>query len=478
MVGQEPDDYRPRRAAEEPPARSGSTAVSPPQTHAAAAGRGRLALMIAAVAVVAAVGLAWGYAVLGPGQDREGAAPPIPPGSPSETRSAAPKAPSSAASADPAVVLSEEGMLTTKAVRRLEAGRTWKVAATQRGLDPTSPQPACLADPVEGQQGPLQTVFRLLSSSGKNSPDVLHRASAYPGAAEAAQAYATARQALGECAVAGSWIDSAATITGLGDDALGVVVRVSDGSTVGFHSVVLVRTGRVVDIVDAARPSKAVRLGRLAEALVAPVNAQCQAAEGTCAERPITTEAPPPPGGNEPGFLTAGDLPPVGEQPTLWVGDQPKQPDDGFVGSQCETVDWAAVPARKRAWRTYVQAEGTPTFGLDEILLTLADAKAADKLVARVRKDLRSCESRKLTASVADLTPVRGRDADEVAVSGWATTVTQKTSQKPVRFRVGMVSAGRRVAFVFLNPSQGLDFTASEFVTVTSRAGERSSQTG
>ena len=73
------------------------------------------------------------------------------------------------------------------------------------------------------------------------------------------------------------------------------------------------RTGRVLNVIDAVQPTRAIAIDAVAKALEQVNRVQCGAAGGPCGgERRAVTNGPPPIGGDEPGFLTVGDLPPAG----------------------------------------------------------------------------------------------------------------------------------------------------------------------
>ena len=434
--------------------------------------RTRLALLVAGVAAVVIVGLAIGYAVLNLGDTPRGNSP--------STASAAGNSSASTTgseSPDPNAVLSDSAMLTAAQAKGLDRSRTWKVARTQRGVDEDSPQPACLgADAAEGRPTPQQSVLRLLNSTGKKAPGVLHQADAYATPEEAVQAYALTAKALGGCTMAGAYIASGHTVTGLGDQAVAEVLEVSTGGRTEFRTVVLNRTGRVVNVVDVAQPDEAVSVSAVAKALAGPSAAECGPAGGSCTARPTVKEGPPPAGGDQPGFLATGDLPPVGKATSSWAGTVPGLPDPDFTGSGCETVNWARVEAQKRVQRTYLLQDQSLTFGLDTIVLTHRSAKAARALVAKVREDLESCAERKLTATVSKPGEVESTGAAGVATTGWTATVSQKTTEGTARYRVGIVSAGAKTVFTFLNPQQKLDLSDTEWNRVSVRAAERATQ--
>ena len=192
------------------------------------------------------------------------------------------------------------------------------------------------------------------------------------------------------------------------------------------------------------------------------------------APRPSATkDAPPPVGGDEPGFLATGDLPPVGSTTAPWVGTPVEAPSADFTGSQCESVNWSTTAATDKSSRVYLLQDVPGIFGLNEIVLTVKDAATATKLADKVRSDWSSCKERKLTATVDSPTKVTGVAADGAAVTGWTTEVEQKAGSTTTRFRVGIASSGDKVAFVFLNPQKGLDVDGDDWNIVAVRAVQR-----
>jgi len=63
-----------------------------------------------------------------------------------------------------------------------------------------------------------------------------------------------------------------------------------------------------------------------------------------------------------------------------------------------------------------------------------------------------------------------------VAIAGWTATVSQRTTEGTAKYRVGIVSAGAKTVFTFLNPQKDLDLSDREWDVVTVRAAERASQ--
>ncbi len=255
------------------------------------------------------------------------------------------------------------------------------------------------------------------------------------------------------------------------------MANVVSGGKTQWHSVVLSRSGNVVNLVDAARVGgKALGVRGVAAALAAVTQKQCDAAGQPCTPEPTVRFGPPPLGGDVPGFLAAGDLPPAGETDESWVATPAEPPSEEFLGSQCETVNWARLDAETASSRVYLVPSST-TFGLNEVVLTMKSEEAAEDLVAKVKSDLDSCEKRKLTASVSPPAEVKGVGASAAAVTGWTSEISQKSTQGTQRYRVGIVSSGTKVAYTFLNPLDAeYDLPDDEWDRVAVRAGQRMTQ--
>jgi hypothetical protein len=430
-------------------------------------GHAKLAVLIGAAAVVVVIGLVVGYAVLA------GRQPQTQPSLEPTTSGAAPPGQTETA------LLTEDSMLNPAQAEILDRDRTWKVVPPEPGAnDEHAPTAACFGDePPEGQPSPQQKIIRVLGSSGKKAPSALHEATAYNTVEEASQAYMIASKTLGGCEIVGSYIKSGHVVNGVGKQAVGVVIMEVDGEKTQAHSVVLNRSGRVVNLVDVAQRSEAIAIDAVAKALGQVNKVQCGRAGGDCGGGVSVKDGPPPLGGDEPGFLATGDLPPAGAKVDPWVATDVELPKEEFQGSQCENVNWATVSAESKSSRVYlIQESGKDFFGLNEIVLTMKNAKAARKQVEAIKSSLASCKTRRLTASVSKPDKVTSIGAQSTKVAGWTADVSQKSTQGTVKYRVGIVSAGPKVIYTFLNPRGDYDFTGKQWDTVAVRAGERATQ--
>jgi hypothetical protein len=448
-------------------------------------GRAKLALIFGAVAAVVVIGLVIGYAVLNAGsQPQNQPSVSAPPGGSAAPGGAASGGAASGGAAQPpgqagSTLLSDDSMLTAEQAKAIASDRKWKVVTTQPGAKADGLTAACFGgESVEGQPTPQQEIVRVLESGGgQSAPKALHNATSYGSPEEASQAYAVASKIIGSCAVAGFYIETGHSVSGIGNQALGVVVMEVVGKKTQAHSVVVNLTGRVMNVIDAVQPTRAIAIDAVGKALAQVNKVQCGSAGGACDGRLAVKKGPPPMGGDKPGFLTVGDLPPAGPKVELWVATDVELPKADFLGSQCENVNWTTEKAKARTSRVYLLPEsGKNFFGLNEIVLTMKDAKAADKLVSKIKSNISGCKSRRLTARVTDSTKVTSVGAQKTEVSGWTAIVYQKSTQGTAKYRVGIVAAGSKVAYTFLNPRGDYDFSNHQWNTVAMRAGERATQ--
>lgn len=463
------------RASRRRDAAGATSASSPAEVGGSRLGkRARLALLVGAVAAVVVLGLAVGYAAISL-NDGTKAGPGAPPASPAGSASADP---GSTPTKDSGVVLQDSSMLTAEAAKKIDSKRTWKVAATQKGRGDDSPQVACASsEPVEGQPQPQQTFLRTLTS-GSKGPAALHQAEAYGTADEATQAFTLLAKSLGGCAMDRAYIDSGVYASGLGNQATGIVVKIQDEKS-QFRTVVLNRTGSVVNVLDVAQDGKAVSAKGLGEALGEVTNEQCTAAVGLCATNVKVKDGPPPLGGDEPGFLAAADIPPIDGQDGTWSGDTPGKVSDLYSG--CEGVEFnSAEGATKREARTYLladNADAPESFGVDQVLLTMKKKSQAKDLVSKVEENLASCGDRSLTATVEEPAKFKGTGSKEAKIKGSVTTVQQKVdSSNTATYRVGIGQVGTKVIYTFVPTTSDFDFSDAQWEQLNVRAGERASQ--
>lgn len=389
-------------------------------------------------------------------------------------------APAAAVAATPGPVLSQAGLLTDGMAKEIDPSRTWTQGLTQDGVNDSSPGAACINPQPSGQPSPQITELRQIGASGNDKTAALHRADAYATPEEAAQMFNFRSTEIGGCVDSPLYVEKGMQITGIGNQAVGVRLVLQDKVN-EYHSIALVRTGRVLNILDVARQGKPVEMDGMVKALTQVVNRQCGPAVGLCtAPNTSVSITIPPPGGDQPGLLASGDIPRVTPGVGQWKGNAPAARIELQDGTGCEAVDFATVSgAEKRQQRTYLlrnDPQAPPQFGIDQLVLQMENPGAAGELVDKVSNNIRGCESRVLTAKVTKQatleTPAQG-----TTVKGNWYIVTQKLDQtKTQKYRVGIFSAGQKVIYLRANPSDTFDFSDESWIGVNLRAGERATQ--
>lgn len=318
-----------------------------------------------------------------------------------------------------------------------------------------------------------RSVARLLSNTSGSS--VLQSVDSYADADTATEAYSQRLTQVGTCADDAATVQSASTVSGLGDTADAVTLKARDkaGAT---HTVLLVRSDRTVNIFDVATP-EAIPLTAIASTSTASLNRQCA---GTTCPSAISVEASVPAAGDPAGWLVPADLPLVTPGVGKWVTTdfQVKS-----RGSGCEGIDLAKVSnTTSSGQRTLILAddpaavEGSVSFGTDQVNYEFSTAKAAQDLAASLTKNINNCASRQLTATVDGTDKVTGTGAEGAAISGQTWTVTHKISGKTLTLRLAVVTSGNRVTYLLANPLKNANFGDSEWTAIALRAGQRASQ--
>ncbi len=192
-----------------------------------------------------------------------------------------------------------------------------------------------------------------------------------------------------------------------------------------------------------------------------------------CAKRPSYRVVPPPPSGEEAGILAVADLPPVGRIDKPWVGTDPEPARVNPSATTCDRADFVAGGAERTRTRTYLipQADVPTRFGLSETYGVFGSPSAARRFYDRVRARVAGCEDRDLATKVSGAYREQTR-RPPLDVSGWD-LATEVTDTQTVRFRLGLVRVGDRVAQLTFAPSPDDDMTAAAFHSLLVRTGDR-----
>jgi hypothetical protein len=185
----------------------------------------------------------------------------------------------------------------------------------------------------------------------------------------------------------------------------------------------------------------------------------------------------PPPTGEAPGFLGSIDLPDVPGLRGDWVGTPPVDARRNVSASLCDSTRFSTAGVFQEQARTYVvpgEKSLSPSFGLSETLGRFATPPAADRFLQQVRERVAACEERVSSASVSASQPVRSPELS----AGTRWTMTFDVGERQVRYRMGVVRVGDKVAQVAFSPSDRYDITTRDFDRLLVRAGERLRELG
>lgn len=384
---------------------------------------------------------------------------------------------------DPGPLVDEDSLMTDTMASVIADGQ-WNATETSDGVggEDQGMGVACVTTTPEGQPLPQGTFLRTLTAdTDKGDTAALHRVDGFNSVDDATKYFQFRASEVGGCQGSPLYVARGYQIAGLGDEAVAVRM-VLENQKPEFHTVVVARTGQNVNIIDVARTSEPTDARRVVDAARQVINSQCAAAAGLCSSSDMEMrEGVPPAGGDEPGFLAAGDVPRITRGTGNWSGTAVKNEVNIGDGSNCEAVDFGTVAdTEKKQQRTYLLRNdpGAPgEFGIDEVVLTMKSSKAASDLVDKVGDSIDDCQQRLLTAKVGNKGEIKAKGTGDMEVEGRWFALTQKLSDnETTKFRVGIVAVGPKVIYLRMNPTDQFDLKDGQWEAITERAGQRASQ--
>ena len=385
-----------------------------------------------------------------------------------------------AASTDKAALVTTSDLLTAEAAKAIDGSARWTVASTLTSLDASSPVAACLQSPAQAlDPRPTSTALRTLTSDSSKGLAALHQIDGFQSDNDARIVFESSRTSLGTCDALPMYIVGADAVTGLGDQSASVTVA-SQEKTATYHTVLLVRTGRVIDIVDVARTGSAVPASGLVKAASGVVSSQCAKAGGACPRSPSTVTSAPPTG-RLAGWLEVSDLPRFTPGSGQWTTTEA-----GAVSTtttQCEGMTLATVSGpRTRRQRTYLLTQDSlaPTnFGLDELKFGFGSVADAGKFRRTLGDNIGKCARTMPSATVSQDSSftVDGNKTGVGTVSGRSFLITQKTGgTSSVSYRVAIAQLGNQVIYLMNNPAKDFGFDTGAIRAVAVRAAQRAAE--
>ena len=354
------------------------------------------------------------------------------------------------------------------------AGAGWAETKTDETLSPEAPQPFCLTANRQPPTAATALQRELTSSDAK----VTHRAEAFASVADATQVMTAREEQLGACSRVPAYLSHGASVSGLADRATAVTAVVQDATPV-YHTVLVARTGTVVNVFDFNKTGAAITYDQAVASVAAILTRECPRSGGACPTTPQVTVGPPPPGGIA-GWLTVSDLPRIKPGVGRWAPREPSTKID-VVQTRCENLQLETVAgptARKQ--RTYLLQDDPQVpqnFGVDEVVLDFPSPETALAFQGQLLQNINSCPTRAPEAKLGNNGPIDGVSANGQKITGFWRTVQHPTSATDVvTFRVAVVAVGAKVVYLYGTPSSTFDFKDEAWRDVAVRAGQRVTQ--
>ena len=386
--------------------------------------------------------------------------------------------PSSSETDSTPVNLTEASLLDTSDAGLIEPAASWSITQTitEKGKEPLRKKVSCLApDPAE-----INTTAALQRAIGTEQEDklaLIHQIDAYANEETAKKIYEQRATSLASCSATPALITGSSTVAGLGDEVLQLSV-LQEGSA-QHHTILLVRTGKVISLLDVARNNGAVDPKGAVSALQRPLTATCEAAAGTCPTTPTATPAAPP-AASPPGWLISNDLPVIAPGHLAWIGGSPREVE--LSGMGCEGVNLTSeqgpTDRKQRSYTVGSSDEAFKVFGITQYRFTFADEAAATAFGDLLSENLASCAKRVAAAKVTELSPVATDGSDGPAMTARLFDVKQQIAddgtQRP--YQLIVARSGTAVSYLLFTGVGETQFTADQFTTLATRLGQRTAQ--
>jgi hypothetical protein len=297
--------------------------------------------------------------------------------------------------------------------------------------------------------------------------------SSSPGAAT--QAYATTLGWYAGCGVARLQLVDAYTVTGVGDQAQILRLRIPAQQDRAFV-VGIARTGALTtSTVLESTSTEPAPASTLAGVLAASVRNLCgSSVAGSCVRAVAARQTLPPPSGETAGMLAIADLPVIANVMRPWVGTDAQTATTNPASTTCDKASFLAAGAVKPLTRTFLipQAHLPERFGVTETIGRFRSPKAAAAFVDRVVRAMKACPDKQLGSTVnRSVVETKGYRGSTYALWRLENQVNQR--QDTVAFWMGIARVGSDVAQVNLTPVAKFDVSQGTFKALVVRARDR-----
>ncbi len=430
------------------------------------AGRGRRRGRVLVGAAAAAVALTAGAVAVAP--------------EPGLSSADAPNAtgPSTSPSATPATETPTSGDLLDGAqIGRLGGSRPWRVTRTDNNTAGSGLNSPCQQERFADPRG-YATLVRAFEATGSPHRAAVQTVEVSRSERAAARGYRTALGWYAGCRAARVQVLGSYRVAGVGDRADVLTLRVWT-RPVRTVTVAVARTGRLTTSTVSTVEGRAPAVRTVSATLAQSVASLCtRGVAGACVRTPAPRAVPPPPSGDQPGILSVADLPPAGAVDRPWVGTRLVRPRTNPSATTCDRAAFAVAGATRVRARTYLipRAALPARFGLSETYGDFHTPRAAAAFLAKVRGTVAGCAKRDLATEVG-AEQRSTRRSPQLDQSHWDLT-TKVSDRQRVRFHLGFVRVGDKVAQLTFSPTPGNDMPERSFGALLTRAGDRLRELG
>ncbi|WP_027587934.1 hypothetical protein [Acidipropionibacterium thoenii] len=382
-----------------------------------------------------------------------------------------------ASSSGSATPLPQDALMSAPEATLLDPKSSWQVASTVATVSADSPEAISCIVRDTSHPNPLSTWQRAFTSSAGTGTSALNRVDSYPDVATARTAYASEAASLAACDSVPALIVSASTITGLADQAMAVTFAFQ-GAATQYRTVVLARTGREIQALDAASSGSPVAASLAAEAIAKAAARSCRPAAGSCPTTVRTTQGVPPVSG-EPGWLITSDLPRLTADQGEWQAAAPAGVSS--KGTQCEGVTLATASGpsarQQRTYLLYKDPSAPQGFGLDTVKFTFSNAAGAQAFAKKIGDSIAGCAKTLATAKVGNAKTFTGTGDNDARIAGRSFLVTQDAgSGHQAVFQVSVTTVGNQLVYLLANVTPTYKFGDDAWTQLAVRAAQRATQ--
>lgn len=370
----------------------------------------------------------------------------------------------------------EADLVTGEDLAAVATPAEWSVIGTTSSAAEHDLRPLCLST-LQEPHNPTHSFQRTLGTGGDDKLAALHRIDVFASEAAAQEMMELRTSALANCTEVAARMVGAATVTGLSTDTFQVTL-VQEDDPAKYHTVLVVRDGAALQLLDVARDGSPPEADALAGVLVRPTTriAEVQGVEGPGTPAVVNAVVPP---ADPPGWLTPVDLPRLNPGVGRWTMTE-QQPID-TRGMGCEDMELAteAGPTEraKIAYALTQDPQVPERFGIDELLFTFPSPVEAAAFVTKLGTNLNSCKDRVNTAEVEELDGVAPRDAEGNTLSARIFAASQAISDtERVHYQSVVAVAGNKVAYTLVSVTPEVQFTPEQLTYLAERVAIRASQ--